>query len=194
MAWYPVSVAMAWDMCTCAVKTNLLMENRVCELPRLGFFFFAGFYHFPKNYLGCNICWCCECVEWTHSVHMRTTNKQTHTHTGFFSPIYCFYSPRTLSHMASPSGPTSASQGLLSIWQKGWRKAFEHPINCHALCSVMPTSFIPPAAWHITSVPAHHAAICRSKLKQCRAINGIDHLHSGRAHFHNVSFIIWGRN
>ena len=40
MAWYPVSVAMAWDMCTCAVKTNLLMENRpyLCELPRLGIF------------------------------------------------------------------------------------------------------------------------------------------------------------
>lgn len=31
---------MAWDMCTCAVKTNLLMENRpyLCELPRLGIF------------------------------------------------------------------------------------------------------------------------------------------------------------
>lgn len=111
----------------------------------------------------------------------------------FFFTIYCFYSP-TLSHMASPSGPTSASQGLLSIWQKGWRKAFEHPINCHAGCSVMPTTFIPSATWHITSVPAHHAAICRSKLKHCSAINSIDHLHSGRAHFHNVSFIIWGRN
>lgn len=152
------------------------------------FILFLGvFVIFLVNIMGV-ICCCFRSVEWIHSAHMRTKN----THSLFFV-IYCFYSP-TLSHMASPSGPTSGSQGLLSIWQKGWWKAFEHPINCHAGCSVMPTSFIPPAAWHITSVPTHHTAICRSKLKQCSAINGIDHLHSGRAHFHNVSFIIWGRN
>lgn len=58
MARYPVSVAMAGDMCTCAVKTNLLMENRtyLCELSRFGVLFFSNiFWHFPSNYVWCNI-------------------------------------------------------------------------------------------------------------------------------------------
>lgn len=47
MARSPVSVAMAGDMCTCAAKTNLLMENRtyLCELSRFSvLFFFLAFF------------------------------------------------------------------------------------------------------------------------------------------------------
>lgn len=160
MAWYPVSVAMAWDMCTCAVKTNLLMENRpyLCELPRLGIFVIS-----PITISG--VIYAAVVSMWSGcGVYEERKHTQFFFFFFFFFSIYCFYSP-TLSHMASPSGPTSARQGLLSIWQKGWRTAFEHPINCHAGCSAMPTTFIPPAAWHITSVPAHHTAICWSKSK-----------------------------
>ena len=44
---------MAWDMCTCAVKTNLLMENRayLCEFTTV-MYFLAGFVIFPITILG----------------------------------------------------------------------------------------------------------------------------------------------
>lgn len=99
MAGYPVSVDTARAMRTCSAKTNVLMEKRTYlfgfQLPGFGILCFCSYLFSRQTIL--NVCWCCECVEWTNPAHIRTRSRQT----------YCIYGfgPPTLSHMADPSGP-----------------------------------------------------------------------------------------
>lgn len=158
--WYPVSAAVAGDVCTCAVKANWLMEKPV--LLHTGVCFFLFF--FALTIFGIINTW-----ERMNPVYYRRTKMRRLTLApSFLCPAASSLPPSLPPSLATHLPPLPAN-ALLSLWQKDCWNPFEQPINCHAGWSAMLLTSIPLAARHVTWVPAHHAAIYRSKKKQLAA-------------------------
>lgn len=121
---------MAWDMCTCAVRANLLMEREALfrDLPQLG-----GLYHYAFGVLFASVAdkqsGLIRCV-W---VWENITLAHAHTHCLFslillLLPLFFTHGQSLWAHLCSPRFIICLTEGLAEgIWTP-------HKLSCRLQC------------------------------------------------------------
>lgn len=181
--WYPVSAAVAGDVCTCAVKANWLMEKPV--LLHTGVCFFLFF--FALTIFGIINTW-----ERMNPVYYRRTKMRRLTLApSLLCPAASSLPPSLPPSLPRHPPPTSARQRFIISLTEGLLKPIwtAHKLSCRLKCDAPHFHSLGSQACNLGASPSR----CHLQIQE-EAVSSLDDLHRGRARFHDVSFIGQGRN